>query len=306
MNIRFDNRVAIITGGGRGVGKAHALLLGSRGAKVVVNDLGGSTDGKGDGSEAPAQKVVDEIKAAGGEAVVSFNSVADPHEAEAIVQTALDHFGTVDILINCAGILRDKTFFKMSLEDFEFVLKIHLLGSIYVTKAAFPVMREKDYGRIIMTASAAGLYGNFGQTNYSTAKLGLVGFMNTLKEEGQRYNICINTIVPWAYSRLGLGIFPEEVLKYLRPELVAAAAAFLSSEQCTASGDIIIAGLGYFAKAQMVESQGVRFDPFQDVTPEMLAERYQDITNMEKARPFTNSSEAFLAALGPLNPELED
>lgn len=183
MAIPFDGRVAIITGAGDGLGKSYALFLASRGAKVVVNDIGGSTDGTGR-SSAPAQMVVEEIRAKGGKAVANFDSVTESEGAENIVKTALDNFGPVDILINNAGVLRDKTFLNMPLQDFEFVLKVHLLGTVYVTKAAFPIMAEKKYGRIVLTTSAAGLFGNFGQTNYSTAKLGIIGFMNSLKLEG--------------------------------------------------------------------------------------------------------------------------
>src|SRR5262245_62432482 len=190
MTIRFDNRVAIVTGAGNGLGRAHALLLASRGAKVVVNDPGGARDGKGSDT-AVADKVVAEIKAAGGQAVANYDSVAEQKAAANIVKTAVDAFGTVDIVVNNAGILRDKSFPNMSMDDFLFVLQVHLMGSVYVTHAAWPILRAKAYGRVVLTSSSSGLYGNFGQTNYSAAKLALVGFMNTLRLEGQKYNIMV-------------------------------------------------------------------------------------------------------------------
>ncbi len=297
--IRFDGRVAIVTGAGNGLGKSYALFLTARGARVVVNDIGGSTDGTGQ-STTPAQVVVDEIRAKGGEAVANFDSVTEPEGAENIVKTALDNFGTVDILINNAGVLRDKTFLKMPLQDFEVVLKVHLFGTIYVTKAAFPIMAEKKYGRIVLATSAAGLFGNFGQTNYSTAKLGIIGFMNSLKLEGEKYNIRVNTVAPLAASRLAAGIFPESLIPSLSPELVTPLVAYLCSEGCKASGDIISAGGGFFAKAQMVESQGIRFEPGAEITPELVADRYGDITSMEGAIPFPKAMDEVARVLLPL------
>lgn len=299
MTIRLDNKVAIVTGAGRGVGKHYALQLAARGAKLVVNDLGGDNEGVGQ-STSPAEEVAQEIQNLGGTAIADFNSVAEPESARQIVQTALDHFGTVDILINNAGILRDKSFMKMSLEDFEFVLKVHLLGTIYMTKAAFPVMREKQYGRIVLATSSAGLYGNFGQTNYSAAKMGIVGFMNSLKLEGQKYNVLVNTVAPLASSRLGVGIFPDELMKFMKPDLVASLIVYYCSDQCTSTGNIIIAGLGHYAGIQLMESPGVRFDPEQDVTPEMIQENFHQITNMDNATGFSNSGQEFMKVIGPL------
>jgi len=288
----------VITGAGRGLGRDYALFLASRGAKVVVNDLGGAEDGKGH-HEGPAKKVVDEIEAAGGTAVADFNSVADPESASDIVRTALDRFGTVDILINNAGILRDKTFFNMPLADFEFVLRVHLLGTVYVTKAAFAVMRQSGYGRIVLATSTSGLYGTYGQTNYSAAKLGIVGFMNALKLEGKKYNISVNTIAPLAASRLGIGIFPDGIMTMIKPGFVTAAVAFLCSEQCSASGDIICAGGGHYARARVVESEGFRFNPAEMVTPEMIAEKYAEIADMTGARGFDSGAQAVEKALAP-------
>lgn len=299
MPIRFDNKVAVITGAGNGLGRSHALFLASRGAKVVVNDLGATTDGIG-GSQTPAQKVVDEIKAAGGQAVANYDDVGTAESAKRIIQTALDSFGTVDILICNAGILRDKTFLKMPLEDFELVMRVHFWGTIYPAKAAFPIMKDKGYGRIVFTTSTSGLFGNFGQTNYGAAKAAIVGFMNALKLEGEKYNIRVNTIAPLAASRLAVGTFPESLMPFLKPDYVTAAVAYLCSEQCTATGDIIAAGGGYYAKAQMFESQGVRFERGTDVTPEMIAERYGEITNMSGAAGFYRSSEETRKVFAPL------
>ncbi len=301
-SIRFDGRVAVVTGAGNGLGKSYALFLASRGAKVVVNDLGGTPDGRGQ-STSPASQVVEEIRSQGGEAVANYDSVSDPQGAQNIIRAALDKFGTVDILINNAGVLRDKTFLKMTLEDFEFVLKVHLFGTIYVTKAAFPVMVEKKYGRIVLATSAAGLFGNFGQTNYSAAKMGIIGFMNSLKLEGQNYNIRVNTIAPLAASRLAAGIFPEKIMPRISPELVVPAVAYLCSEQCPGSGEIISAGGGFFAKAHMVESRGIWFDRGSVITPEMVAERYGEITQMDGALHFEKALEEVGSVLGRLMEE---
>jgi NAD(P)-dependent dehydrogenase (short-subunit alcohol dehydrogenase family) len=301
-DIRFDGKVAVITGAGRGLGRDYALFLAGRGASVVVNDLGGAPDGSGS-SQSPAQEVVDEIRAFQGKAVSNYNSVADPEEAAEIIDCARKHFGGVDILINNAGILRDKTFQKLNLTDFEIVVKVHLLGSVYVTKAAFPLMRERNYGRIILTTSSAGLWGNFGQINYSTAKMGLVGFMNTLKLEALKYNILINTVAPLAASRLGKGIFPDEVMEtWMKPELVSALVAYLCSELCTTTGDIFTAGLGFFAKSHLVEGEGVRFDASGSITPEMVMDRFAQITDMTRTHHFDKTSDSFLHIVSPLMP----
>ena len=234
--IRFDGRVAIVTGAGAGLGRAYALELAKRGAKVVVNDYGGARDGAGKGSSTPADKVVEEIKAAGGEAIANYDNVATPAGGEGIVKSALDAFGEIDILINNAGILRDKSFLKMDPENWQAVLAVHLNGAYNVTRPAFAAMREKGYGRIVMTTSAAGLYGNFGQTNYSAAKMGLVGFMNTLKIEGAKYNVKVNTIAPVAASRLTEDVMPPEMFQRTLPEYVAGIVLYLCSEECAADG----------------------------------------------------------------------
>jgi len=256
MQIRFDDRVAIVTGAGAGLGRAYALELGRRGANVVVNDLGGARDGSGEGSSSPADEVVTEIKNLGGAAVANYDNVATMKGGENIVQTALDAFGRVDILINNAGILRDKSFVKMDPDNWQAVLDVHLNGTYHVTKPTFAVMKEQGYGRIIMTTSAAGLYGNFGQTNYSAAKMGLVGLMNTLKLEGQKYDIKVNTIAPIAASRLTEDVLPPEFFDKLKPEFVVPMALYLCSEGCPVTGNIYNAGMGFYNRAAMFTGPG--------------------------------------------------
>lgn len=286
--IRFDGRVAVITGAGGGLGRAHALLLSSRGAKVVINDLGGSMDGTG-GDATPAQKVCDEIKAAGGEAVPNYNSVADWDSAQKIIQTAIDSFGKVDILINNAGILRDKSIMKMEIADWDLIIAVHLSGTFFCTKAAFPHMREAGYGRILSTASAAGLYGNFGQINYGAAKLGIAGMMNSLKLEGAKYNIKANTLVPVAGTRLTATVMPPQVVEKLKPEFVSPLAAYLVSEACELSGTMMIAGAGYFSRAAVVEGPGCFFDEPGKVTPDDIAAKLGEITRIEGASEYDSA-----------------
>ena len=244
--IRFDGRVAIITGAGGGLGKSHALELAKRGAQVVVNDLGGAVDGSGSGSAA-ADVVVREIEEAGGKAVANYDSVSTPEGGEGIVKTALDNFGRVDILVNNAGILRDRSFAKMSREETESVLDVHLRGAFFVTQPAFRAMKENGYGRIIMTASAAGVFGNFGQANYGAAKMGLVGLSNVLAQEGAKSNITSNVIAPIALTRMTEGIMDGLGLK-LDPEYVTAMVCFLASEQCELTHEIFSVGAGRYAR----------------------------------------------------------
>ena len=288
--VRFDGRVAIVTGAGGGLGRAHALLLASRGAKLVVNDLGGAFDGTGAGS-AMADKVAEEIRAAGGEAVPNYDGVDTWEGGQSIVKTALDAFGKVDILINNAGILRDKSFMKMEEEDIDKVFAVHLKGAFNVTKAAFPVMRENNYGRIVMTTSATGLYGNFGQANYGAAKLGLVGFMNTLKLEGARYNILCNTIAPIAGTRMTATVMPPDMVEKLKPDYVSPVVAYMCSEECTDSGIVFVAGAGYFSRAVMVEGPGVTLDAKKGISIEDIRDRLADIKKLEGAQPFNQSNE---------------
>jgi NAD(P)-dependent dehydrogenase (short-subunit alcohol dehydrogenase family) len=292
MDIRFDGKVAVITGAGNGLGRCYALEFARRGAMVVVNDFGGSTSGEGQ-STTPAQAVVDEITAWGGKAVANFGNVAEEESAVGIIETALKTFGTVDILVNNAGILRDRSFTKMTAADFDNVVKVHLYGSYYVSQAAFPVMRDKGYGRIVMTASAAGLYGNYGQTNYSSAKLGIIGLMNSLKEEGKKCDIMVNTVSPLAGSRLGANIFSPEIESILKQEYVAAAVLYLCSDQCQTTGRIISAGAGVYARNQILESRGVNFGQAGPViTPEIFASKYDEICDMKESRGFENGTEA--------------
>ncbi len=252
--IGFEGKVAIVTGAGGGLGREHALLLASRGAQLVVNDLGGSVDGTG-ASAGPAQKVVDEIEAAGGVAVADANSVASKEGGEAMVQTALDAFGRVDIVINNAGILRDKSFANMTDELWDAVLDVHLRGAMCVTRAAWPHLREQNYGRVVCTSSSAGIFGNFGQTNYGAAKMGLVGFTRALAQEGAKYNIKANAIAPVAKTRMTEDILGPLVDK-LDPALVAPVVAWLVHEDCPVSGDIFSVGGGRVARIFVAEGPG--------------------------------------------------
>jgi NAD(P)-dependent dehydrogenase (short-subunit alcohol dehydrogenase family) len=279
MTIRYDNRVAIVTGAGAGLGREHALLLASRGAKVVVNDPGGSVDGTG-GAAAVADKVVAEIKAAGGEAVASYASVSEEAAAQSIVDVAMTTWGRLDILVNNAGILRDKAFVNMPMEDFETVVQVHLMGTIYCTKAAWPIMRGAKYGRIVVTTSSSGTVGNFGQTNYGAAKMAVNGFINCLRFEGAKYNIMANAISPAARTRMTEALLPPDMLDFLKPDLVSPAVAYLCSEQCDVSGEIIAASAGAFSRVQYVQSEGAYFDPAQPVTIEMFADAFPKIMDM--------------------------
>ena len=276
--INYDGRVAIVTGAGGGLGREHALLLASRGAKVVVNDLGGSRDGTGAGSEM-ADQVVQEIKDDGGEAVANYDGVHTQEGGQAIVQSALDAFGKVDIVINNAGILRDVTFHKMTAEQLDLVLKVHLYGSFWVTMAAWPHLRENNYGRVINTTSGSGLYGNFGQSNYSAAKLGIVGLTRTLSLEGAKYNINANVIAPVAASRMTEDIMPPQLLEVLQPENVSPLVGYLASEDCTDTGRIFSVGGGYMARVAIVEGAGVGFKETPSV--EDVAGKWSEIMTVE-------------------------
>jgi len=292
--VRFDNRVAIVTGAGGGLGRSHALLLAERGAKVVVNDLGGAVDGSGSDTKA-ADKVVEEIKAAGGEAVASYDGVDTFEGAQKIVATAKDAFGRIDIVVNNAGILRDVSFKKMTEDDWNRVLKVHLYGTMFVSKAAWEALRENGFGRIVNTTSAAGLYGNFGQANYSAAKMGIVGLSKTLAQEGGKYDIKCNVIAPVAKSRMTETIMPPEALEKLLPERVSALVGYLCSEQLQETGQVYAAGGGYIARVAVVEGAGVRIGG--DLTPEQVVESWEQINDHSKAQPFQNAMEAAGAAL---------
>jgi NAD(P)-dependent dehydrogenase (short-subunit alcohol dehydrogenase family) len=296
MTIRFDNRVAIVTGAGNGLGRAHALLLASRGARVVVNDPGGAVDGKG-GDRAAADKVVDEIRSAGGQAMPNYDSVAEPKSAANIVKAAVDSFGTVDIVVNNAGVLRDKTFHNMTVEDFDFVVKVHFLGTAYVTHAAWPIMRAKAYGRVVVTSSNSGIYGNFGQSNYAGAKLAVVGFMNALKLEGQKYNILVNALAPIAGTRMTENLMTPEMVARLKPEFVSPMVAYLCSAQCQRTGEIWSAGAGSFARIEYREAPGVRIEG-RAPTIEDVADNIDKIADLSTNRVFRTSSEEVAAVVG--------
>ena len=254
-DIRFDGKVAIVTGAGGGLGKQHALELARRGAKVVVNDLGGSMDGTG-GNSAAAEAVVAEIKAMGGEAIANGSSVTDDAGVALMVKQAMDTWGRIDVLIANAGILRDKSFAKMEIADFELVMNVHLMGTVKPTKAVWEIMRAQNYGRIVVTTSSSGLYGNFGQSNYGAAKLGIIGFMNTIKLEGQKNNIHINAISPVAATRMTEGLMPPAMLEKLKPEYVTPGVVYLASDEAP-TGAILTAGAGAFALSRIYETEGV-------------------------------------------------
>jgi NAD(P)-dependent dehydrogenase (short-subunit alcohol dehydrogenase family) len=253
-DIRFDGKVAIVTGAGGGLGRQHALELARRGARVVVNDLGGAVDGTGGSSQA-AQSVVAEIAAGGGEAIADGCSVTDNAGVANMIKTTMDRWGRIDIIVANAGILRDKSFSKMEIADFEAVLDVHLMGTVKPVKAAWEIMKEQTYGRIVVTTSSTGLYGNFGQSNYGAAKLALIGFMNTMKIEGQKYNIRANAICPVAATRMTENIIPPQAREALKPEYVTPGVVYLVSEDAP-TGAILTAGAGAFALARMYETEG--------------------------------------------------
>ena len=276
MSIDFSGRVAIVTGAGGGLGREYALELGRRGAKVVVNDLGGARDGSGE-SATPAEAVVAEIEAAGGTAIANAASVTDFAAVAAMVADTLARWGRVDILINNAGVLRDKSFTKMSLDDFRFVLDVHLMGSVNCTKAVWDAMRDAGYGRILMTASSTGLYGNFGQANYGAAKLGLVGLMKTLAIEGAKSNIHVNSIFPVAGTRMTEDLMPDEMLKQLAPRHVVPAALYLVSNAAPTS-TILGAGAGSYHAAHVTLTRGIML-PEAERSVETIAARIDEITD---------------------------
>ncbi len=305
--IRFDKRVAIVTGAGGGLGRIYALELAKRGARVVVNDFGGARDGTGGGSGSPADRVVEEIRALKGEAIANYDNVATPEGGERIVKMALEYFGGVDILINNAGIIRDKTFLNMEPENWQAVVAVHLNGAYNVTRPAFAAMRERGYGRIIMTSSAAGLYGNFGQTNYGAAKLGLVGFMNTIKIEGAKYNIKVNTIAPMAASRLTEDLLPPEMAKRMQPDYIAGMVLYLCSENCNESGEIFNAAAGFYSRAAIMTGAGALLgDGAALPTPEDIRDNWEKINSLENAREITDAASAITSFLMPPSPEAKN
>jgi len=288
-------KIAIVTGAGGGLGRSHALLLASRGAKVVVNDLGAAMDGTGGGGNNAADKVVAEIKAAGGQAVASYDGVDNWEGAQKIVAKAKEAFGKLDIVINNAGILRDVSFLKMTDEDWQKVLQVHLTGTMYVSKAAWPLLRENNFGRVVNTTSAAGLYGNFGQANYSSAKLGIVGLTKTLAHEGAKYNIKVNAIAPVAKSRMTETIMPPNILEKLLPEFVSPLVAYLCSEQLSETAQVYAVGGGYVSRVAVVEAEGVGLG--NGISPESIAEKWGQINDLSTAKPYQNAMEAAGAAM---------
>ncbi|XP_023305062.2 peroxisomal multifunctional enzyme type 2 [Lucilia cuprina] len=289
--LRFDGRVAIVTGAGAGLGREYALLLASRGAKVVVNDLGGAHNGEGASTRA-ADLVVNEIKAKGGEAVANYNSVVD---GDKVVETAIQYYGRVDIIINNAGILRDRSILKTSEQDWNLVNDVHLKGSFKVTQAAWPHMKKQNYGRIIMTSSNSGIYGNFGQANYSAAKMGLVGLANTVAIEGAKNNIHCNVIVPTAASRMTEGILPDILFNELKPQLIAPVVAYLCHESCEDTGSYIESAAGWATKVHMVRGKGcvLRTSIEQDtITPEYVKNVWSKVTDMRDAKHLNAIGEA--------------
>ena len=287
MTISFKDKVVIVTGAGGGLGRSHSLEFAKRGAKVVVNDLGGSVDGSGGSSDA-ANNVVKEITEAGGVAIPNGSSVTDDDGVKNMVDQTMDEFGRIDILINNAGILRDRSFTKMTMEDFILVTDIHLMGSVKPTKMVWEIMKEQNYGRILVTTSSTGLYGNFGQSNYGAAKLGVVGFVNTLKLEGQKYNINCNVLCPVAYTRMTENLMPPEAEQLLTPSSVTPAVIYLSSENGP-TGTILCAGAGVYSVAKIMESDGENLGL--EASAEDLEKNWDKISDFSEAKPFFNGGE---------------
>ena len=287
MTISFKDKVVIVTGAGGGLGRSHSLEFAKRGAKVVVNDLGGSVDGSGGSSDA-ANNVVKEITEAGGVAIPNGSSVTDDDGVKNMVDQTMDEFGRIDILINNAGILRDRSFTKMTMEDFTLVTDIHLMGSVKPTKMVWEIMKEQNYGRILVTTSSTGLYGNFGQSNYGAAKLGVVGFVNTLKLEGQKYNINCNVLCPVAYTRMTENLMPPEAEQLLTPGSVTPAVIYVSSENGP-TGTILCAGAGVYSVAKIMESDGENLGL--EASAEDLEKNWDKISDFSEAKPFFNGGE---------------
>ena len=291
MSIRFDDQVAIVTGAGGGIGKQHALELARRGAKVVVNDLGGGVDGTGtsDASEA----VVDQILSEGGEAIANGASVTDLDAIKDMTEQVVSKWGKIDILVNNAGILRDKTFHNVSMDDFNLVMDVHFQGTLNCTHTIYPIMRENGYGRIVFTSSSSGVFGNFGQSNYGAAKMAMVGLMNTLKLEGQKYNVFSNTITPVAYTRMTENLMPEDFGKQFQPEYITPAVLYLASDQAP-NGAIMAAGAGVFSKILIHETMGISLGTGEDMTPENISASWEKISDMSDARLLQNGGEQTL------------
>jgi NAD(P)-dependent dehydrogenase (short-subunit alcohol dehydrogenase family) len=287
MTIRFDQRVAIVTGAGNGLGREHAMQLAARGAKVVVNDFGGAQDGTG-GSSEPAERVAQEIIAAGGEAIAHGANVASADQVADMVEKAVAKWGRIDILVNNAGILRDRTFSKMSLEDWQAVMQVHVTGAAVCTMAVWPLMKAANYGRIVMTSSSSGLYGNFGQSNYAAAKMAVVGLMNVLHIEGAKNNIRINTLAPGAATRMTEELLPPAAIALMKPELVTSGLLYLVSEDAP-SRAILNATAGGFSRSYVMETEGVCLDA-NDCTPEQVADQWNAISDQTGQHLYETSS----------------
>ena len=295
MAIRFDKRVAIVTGAGAGLGRAHALGLAARGARVVVNDFGGARDGSG-GSKGPAESVVEEIRKAGGEAIADGADVSNYEQVDGMVARATEKWGAVDLLVANAGILRDKSFGKMEPDDFRKVVDVHLIGTFHCCKAAWAGMRERNYGRIVVTTSSSGLFGNFGQANYGAAKAGMIGLMNVLAEEGRKNNIRVNTISPTAATRMTEGLLPPQALALMKPEAITPAVLFLLGEDAP-TRTVMGAGAGSFAVIKIMETEGINL-PRSEWTPEAVAAHFAEISDMSKAKALESAfqqTEKYLA-----------
>jgi len=293
--IAFDEQVAIVTGAGQGLGRSHAMALAARGARVVVNDLGGARDGTGSSLSA-ASSVVAEIEACGGEAMADGADVTDEVAIGSMVERALERWGRIDILVNNAGFLRDKSFANMSQSDFDLVVNVHLTGTVMCTKAVWGQMRDQAYGRIVVTTSSSGLYGNFGQANYGAAKLGVVGLMNTLRAEGEKYDIRVNALSPVAHTRMTEDLLPQEAKEVLKPEEVSPGVVFLVSKDAP-NGMILAAGAGGYAAVRIYETPGIWLEEGQR-TPENIAARLDDIVDPNGQREFLSGGEQTMKFLG--------
>jgi len=291
--IRFDDKVAVITGAGAGLGKTYAMDLAKRGAKVVINDIGGSREGAG-GSNAPADIVVEEIKNAGGEAVANYDSVATFEGGQNIIETAVKNYGKIDILINNAGIIQDHAFHKMTEEEWDKVIDVHLKGTFNTTRAAVPFMRENNYGRIVFTVSGVGLYGNFGQSNYAAAKMGMIGLLNTLRIEFAKYDIKVNAIAPNAASRMTKEIMPPKIFDKLKPEYITPIVTYLSSEKNTDTGMIFNCIGGWYSRTEIMCSPGIILSENKEtISAEDIMENWDSITELKELKKLNNIFEPY-------------
>ena len=291
--IRYDGRTAVVTGAGAGIGRIYAMELAARGAKVVVNDLGGARDGSGASSSA-ADAVVEEIRAVGGVAAPNYDNVATMEGGENIIKTAVDEFGSVDILINNAGILRDRSFLKMTEAEWDAVIAVHLKGAFCVTQPAAKIMKANNYGRIIFTSSTSGLYGNFGQTNYGAAKMAVAGMMNTIKLELAKYNVKVNTIAPTALSRLTEDIFDPALGEKFRPQFNSPLVLYLCSEENEFTGMTFVMGAGWFGRTAVVSGKGACLgDTVRDISVEEVRDNIEQISSLDDNQPFNSGMDIF-------------